>query len=331
MRAHQGVLICAEILEGRLASVTRELLGIGQRLSDQLGQEVWAALIGSAIPAELARECIYFGANRVYVVDNPLLRDYLTDSYVAVLEGLARELRPDILLFGQTSMGRDVAPRLAYRLDTGVTLDCIELSIDRETGLMRETKPVYGGNAYAVYVCQTKPQIASIRPKTMPPAQRDESREGEVIPFAPDIKAATIRGKVVERVKEEIAGINLEDADVVVCGGRGIGGPEGFEQLKELAALLKGAVGATRPACEDGWVPAHSQIGLTGKVVSPKLYIGVALSGSSQHLAGISGSKNIVAINKDPEANIFSVAHYGVVGDYRKILAAFIDKCKGGL
>jgi electron transfer flavoprotein alpha subunit len=330
MRAHQGVLICGEILEGRLSSVTRELLGIGQRLADQLGQEVWAALIGSAIPAELAQECIYFGARRVYVVDNPLFRDYLTDSYVAALEKLVRELKPDILLFGQTSMGRDVAPRLAYRLDTGVTLDCIELSIDRETGLMQQTKPVYGGNAHAVYVCQAKPQIASIRPKSMPPAQRDESREGEVILRASDVEASLIRGRLVERVKEEIAGVKLEDADVVVCGGRGIGGREGFEKLEELARLLKGAAGATRPACEDGWAPALSQIGLTGKIVSPKLYLGVALSGSSQHLAGISGSKNIVAINKDPEANIFGVARYGVVGDYRKILAAFTDKCKEG-
>ena len=331
MQGHKAVLICGEILDGRLASITTELLGIGQRLSDQLGQEVWAALIGSAIPAELARECIYFGANRVYIVDNPLFSDYLTDSYVAALEGLLREIKPDILLFGQTSMGRDVAPRLAYRLDTGVTLDCIDLSIDRETGLMQQTKPVYGGNAYAVYVCQAKPQIASIRPKTMPPAQRDESREGKVIFFTPDLEVSAIRGRLVERVKEDITGIKLEDADAVVCGGRGIGGREGFVQLEELARLLKGAVGATRPACEDGWAPAHAQIGLTGKTVSPRLYIGVALSGSSQHLAGISGSKHVVAINKDPEANIFSVAHYGVVGDYRKILTAFIDKCKGEL
>ena len=155
--------------------------------------------------------------------------------------------------------------------------------------------------------------------------------EGEVIPFAPDVEPSLIRGRLVERAKEEIAGIKLEDAEVVVCGGRGIGGREGFEKLEELARLLKGAVGATRPACEDGWAPALSQIGLTGKMVSPKLYLGVALSGSSQHLAGISGSKNIVAINKDPEANIFGVARYGVVGDYRKILGAFIDKCKEGL
>jgi electron transfer flavoprotein alpha subunit len=165
----------------------------------------------------------------------------------------------------------------------------------------------------------------------MSPPEKDESRKGEVLLFAPIIDAAPIRGRVVERVEEKVVGIKLEDADVVVCGGRGIGGPEGFKQLEELAQLLKGAVGATRPPCEDEWVPAHCQIGLTGKIISPKLYIGVALSGSSQHLAGISGSKNIVAINKDPEANIFSVTHYGVIGDYRKVLPAFIEKCKNEL
>jgi len=328
---YQGVLICGEISEGYLSPITIELLGIGHSLADQLGQNIHAVLIGSGVDTKLAQDCIYFGANTVYVMDDPILKDYLIDSYVAALERLTRDLKPDILLFGQTSMGRDVAPRLAYRLNTGVTLDCIELLIDRETKLMHQTKPVYGGNANAIYVCQTKPQIASIRPKTMSPPERDESRKGKIIPFAPDIEATAVRGKLLERVKEQAVGIKLEDANVVVCGGRGIGGPEGFEQLKELARLLNGAVGASRPPCEHEWVPDHWQVGLTGKIVSPKLYIGVALSGSSQHLSGISGSKNIVAINKDPEANIFSVAHYGVVGDYRNVLPAFIEKCKDKL
>ena len=328
MSEYKGVLICGETLEDKLAGITMELLGIGRKLADELGQELSAVLIGSEIPKEIAQECIYFGADKVYVIDNPLFKDYLTDSYTAALEKLVREAKPDILLLGQTAMGRDLAPRLAYRLDTGVTLDCVELAIDPDTKLMLQTKPVYGGNAHAVYVCETKPQVATVRAKTMSPLERDESRKGEVIPFDAGIEPAAIRGKLVERVKEEVVGIRLEDADVVVCGGRGIGGPEGFKQLEELAQLLRGAVGATRPPCDNEWVPAHYQIGLTGKLVAPTLYIGVALSGSSQHLAGMSGSKNIVAINKDPEANIFSVAHYGVVGDYKKVLPAFIEKCK---
>ena len=331
MSGRRGVLICGEITKGKLSKITTELLGIGQRLADRLGRDLHAVLIGNGIDKKLAEECIYFGANTVHVIDDPLFQDYLTDSYVTALEKLTRSLDPDIILFGQTSLGRDAAPRLAYRLDTGVTLDCIDLTIDAETGLMRQTKPVYGGNACAVYVCRTRPQMASIRPKTMSPADRDKRRKGEIISFVTGMETKEIRGRVVERVEEEVTGIKLEDADVVVCGGRGIGGPEGFEQLAELARLLKGAVGATRPPCEDGLAPEHCQIGLTGKIVSPRLYIGVALSGSSQHLAGISGSKNIVAINRDPEANIFSIAHYGIVGDYRKALPAFIEKCKDEL
>lgn len=328
MTGYQGVLVCGEIAEDGPAPITAELLGMGRRLADQLGQSLSAALIGSGIAGTWSAECISFGADRVYVIDDPLLKQYLTDAYVAAMESLVGALHPDLLLFGQTSLGRDLAPRLAYRLNTGVTLDCIDLQIDSKTGMMRQTKPVYGGNAHAVYICRTKPQIASLRPKVMTAAGRDESRTGDIIPFDPDLESATIRGRVVKRVKEEVHGIGLEDADVVVCGGRGMGGSEGFQELETLARLLGGAVGATRPPCEQEWVPPHSQIGLTGKIVSPRLYIGVALSGSSQHLAGMSGSKNIVAVNKDPEANIFRVAHYGVVGDYRKILPAFIERCR---
>ncbi|MBP1733348.1 MAG: electron transfer flavoprotein subunit alpha [Deltaproteobacteria bacterium] len=328
MRDDGGVLICGEHSEGKLASVTRELIAVGRRLADALDQELSAVLLGSQVDAQLARESIYSGADTVYVIDDPLLSEYLPDACVAALERLVRDTKPDIVLFAQTSMGRDAAPRLAYRLDTGVTLDCVELAIDPETRLMRQTKPVYGGNAHAIYVCRSKPQMASVRPKTTTALERDEARTGAIIQFGGAICTAEIRTKLIRRVKEEMAGVKLEDADVVVCGGRGIGGPEGFARLEELARLLKGAVGATRPPCEIGWVPAHCQIGLTGRIVSPTLYVGVALSGSSQHLAGMSGSKHIVAINKDPDANIFSLAHFGVVGDYQKVLPAFFQKCK---
>jgi electron transfer flavoprotein alpha subunit len=328
MSDYHGVLICGEILEDKLVTITTELLGVGRRLADELDEKLFAVLIGSGIASELAQECIYFGADKVYVIDDPIFKYYLTDSYVAAMEKLTQNLKPDLVLFGQTSMGRDLAPRLAYRLNTGVTLDCIKLLIDSETRLMQQTKPVYGGNANAIYVCQTKPQVASIRPKTMSPLERDASRMGEIIPFAPNIDVTAIRGKVIEQIKEEVKGIKLEDADVVVCVGRGIGGPEGLEKIEKLARLLNGAIGATRPVCDNGWVPEQNQIGLTGKVVAPRLYIGVALSGSSQHVAGMMGAKNIVVINKDPEANIFPVAHYGVVGDYREVIPAFIKKCE---
>jgi electron transfer flavoprotein alpha subunit len=328
MSEYKGVLICGEVTGGKLDSISLELLGIGRKLADDLGQELGAVLLGSGI-GDAAKEAILFGADKVYAVDDPLLKDYQTDSYTAVMEKVCKQLLPDILLLGQTAMGRDLAPRLAFRLGTGLTMDCIDLAIDPETKLMVKTKPVYGGNALAVLVCaQTKPQMATIRVKAMSPLERNDSRMGEIISIPAELDPAAIRTKVLDKVKEEVVGIRLEDAKVVVCGGRGIGGAEGFSQLEELAKILGGAVGATRPPCDSGWVAAHLQVGLTGKIVTPDLYIGIGLSGSSQHVAGISGAKNIVAINKDPEANIFKVAHYGAVGDYKKVLPSFIKKCK---
>ncbi|MCL0082504.1 electron transfer flavoprotein subunit alpha/FixB family protein [Dehalococcoidia bacterium] len=328
MAENKGVLIVGELSDGKLASITAELLGIGRKLADDLDEGLSAVFIGNGI-TDVAGEAITLGADKVYVIDDPLFKDYVTDSYVGALEKLSNDQAPEILLLGQTSMGRDLAPRLAFRLGTAVTLDCVDLALDPDTKLLQKSKPVYGGNAMAVYVSEEgRPQMATIRPKAMEPLEQDVSRKGEVIPFDPALDESAVRARVVEKVKEEVVGIKLEDADVVICGGRGIGSAEAFEQLKELAKILNGAVGATRPPCDSGWVPAHLQVGLTGKLVSPTLYIGIALSGSSQHQAGMSGSKNIVAINKDPEANIFGIAHYGVVGDYKKLLPAFLKKCK---
>jgi electron transfer flavoprotein alpha subunit len=207
-------------------------------------------------------------------------------------------------------------------------LGCLELAIDPGSKLLLQTKPVYGGNAQAIFVCQTYPQIATVRAKAMTPLERDQSRQGEVITIKAGLDPSVIRTKVVEKVPEKVEGIKLEDAQVIVSGGRGIGSAEGFKQLEELSRLLKGAVGATRPPCDNGWAPAGAQVGLTGKIVTPELYIAVALSGSSQHMSGCSGSKTIVAINKDPEANIFREARFGVVGDWKKVLPAFTNKLK---
>ncbi|MFA4836946.1 MAG: electron transfer flavoprotein subunit alpha/FixB family protein, partial [Dehalococcoidia bacterium] len=262
MAEHKGVMIAGELLEGKLASITAELLGVGRKLADQLGQELSAVLVGSGI-ADMAKEAIAFGADKVYVIDNLLFKDYLTDSYVGALEKLTRDVRPEILLLGQTPMGRDLAPRLAFRLGTGVTLDCIALAIDPETKLLQKTKPVYGGNALAVYVSEGRPQMATARIKSMEPLEKNASRKGQVVPFDPAVDQAKLRAKVINRVKEEVVGIKLEDAAIVVCGGRGMGGPEPFKQLTELAKLLNGAMGATRPPCDSGWVPTSVQIGLT--------------------------------------------------------------------
>jgi electron transfer flavoprotein alpha subunit len=328
MAEYEGVLIYAEIGEGKLKAISTELLGCGRKLADDLGQGLYAVLVGSGISSS-AREAIVFGADKVYVVDDPLLKDYRTDSYVLVMEKVVKQAMPQIILFGQTTIGRDLAPRLAFRLGTAATTDCIELAIDPETKLMRQTKPVYGGSAVAVFTCRSYPQIATVRAKAMSPLEPNASRRGEVITVEAGLDPSVIRTKVLEKVPEEAEGIKLEEAKVIVSGGRSISSADGFKQLEELAKILKGAVGASRPPCDNGWVSDSLQIGLTGKIVAPNLYIAVAVSGASQHMSGCSGAKTIVAINRDPEANIFRQAHFGVVGDWKQILPAFTSKVRG--
>ena len=327
MADNKGVLIIAEFVNGALAPIAKELLGAGRKLASGLGEEVSAALIGSGI-AGAAAEAISFGADKVYIVDDPLLKDYRTDAYVAAAEKVVKQVNPRIVLAGQTTIGRDLTPRLAFRLGTAVTMDCIDLGIDESTKQLLKTKPVYGGNARAIFTSELLPQMATVRAKAMSALAPDSGRKGETVTIAAGLDAAAIKTNVLQKVVAEVAGIKLEDAPVIVTGGRGIGGPEGFKQLEELAKILKGAVGASRPPCDSGWVPETIQIGLTGKIVSPETYIAVALSGSSQHLAGCSGSKNIIAINRDPEANIFKEARFGVVGDWKKVIPAFQAKIK---
>jgi len=325
--AGKGVLIYGEIVEGKLAAITAELLGIGRKLADSLGEELSAALLGSGVKSA-ANDVVAYGADKVYVVDDALLKDYQTEAYVAAMEKVVKQVEPKIILLGQSSVGRDLAPRLAFRLGTAISMDCLDLEIDSTSKLLIQTRPVYGGNARAIFTTEKEPQMATIRNKAMTPAERDDSRKGEVIDVEAGIDASAIKAKFVEKVKEEVTGIKLEDAPVIVSGGRGMGSADAFKQLEELAGMLKGAVGASRPATDNGWVPATAQIGLTGKIVAPDVYIAVALSGSSQHMAGCSGSKNIIAVNKDAEANIFREAQFGVVGDWKVVIPAFTAKVK---
>ena len=276
MSDNKGVMIVAEVVEGNLAAITTELLGCGKKLAGELGQELSAALIGSGVSG-LAQEAVAFGADKVYVVDDAQLKDYQTDSYVAAMEKVVKEAAPQIILMGQTAIGRDLAPRLAFRLETAASMDCVALEIDSSSKRLLQTKPVYGGNAQATFTYESDPQIATVRVKVMSPLEKDTSRKGEVVTVDAGLDPSAIRTKVLEKVKEEVVGIKLEDAPVVISGGRGIGGPEGFTELQELAGLLKGAVGCTRPVCDSGWLPDTSQVGLTGKIVTPDLYIKVII------------------------------------------------------
>ena len=328
MDTNRGILLCGEVEKGKLASISLELLGIGRKLANELGQELGILLMGSKI-GDLAPEAIAFGADKVYLGDAAALEQYNSDAYTMVAANLCRKISPDIVILGQTDIGRDMAARLAGRLQGALATDCLELAIDKDSKLLRSTRPVFGGNAVATLISKgARPQMATIRSRTMAPAERDNARKGEVVPFDVAIDASAIKVKVVEQVEEKAEGVKLEDAQVVVSGGRGIGSTDNFKMLWDLASLFDGAVGGTRAACEQGWLPMTRQVGQTGKIVSPKLYIAVALSGAMQHVAGCSGSKCIVAINKDPDANIFKVAHYGIVGDFKEAVPGLIEKFK---
>ena len=328
MAEYKGILVCGELMDGKLASTTTELLGCGRKLADDLKEDL-SCLLASDSVGEASKEAIAFGADKVYIVEHPALKEYQADSHIQVAEKLAKDISPRMILMGQTSMGRDFAPRLSFRLGTSLTTDCLDLSVDPETKLLVQTRPVYGGNAQAIFTSDVMPQMATVRTKAMSPLERDDSRKGEVIATKIGIDTSKVRTKILETVKEEAVGIKLEDAPVIVSGGRGMGGPEPFQTtLKELADLLHGAVGASRPPADNGWVPEALHIGLTGKIVAPDIYIAIAISGASQHTAGCTSSKHIIAINKDSEANIFREAELGVVGKYEDVVPALTNKLK---
>ena len=319
-----GILVFGDAPGGQLGSTAYELLSAGRSLADTLGQELAIGILGADL-GEAPQQAIAHGADKVYAVTNPALGDFHPDLSLSAMQSLATEANPGIILIARNNEGRELAPRLAFRLGVGLAQDCLEVSADASNGRLLANRPVYGGSAVAVVSCTRSPQIAAIRPKTYEPLDTDASRNGSVIAFPVEIDPTAAKTRVVDVVKEEAAGIKLEDARIVVSGGRGLGGPEPFAQLEELASLLGGAVGASRAAVDSGWVPANQQVGLTGKTITPDLYITVAISGASQHMAGCSGSKAIVAINKDGDANIFKEARYGVVGDWEKVIPALME------
>ena len=258
-----------------------------------------------------------------------MLQTYQTASYCTVVGQIAEQAEPEVLLVGMSDNGRDLGPRLAFRLRTGLASDCVDLAINAETRLLEATRPVSGGNAMATVVIEkTRPQMATVRAKTMPAAEPDTGRQGEVIAVDVSLDAASLPVTVVERVKAESEGVRLEDADIVISGGRGLKGPDDFYAILEpCAKALGGTIGASRAAVDEGWVPTQLQVGLTGKIVSPKLYVACAISGAAQHMAGCGYSKTIVAVNRDPDAPIYQRANIGIVGDYKKVIPAFQAKC----
>jgi len=317
-----GILVLSDLVGGSLTSTTKELLAAGRPLAKTLGQKLSLALLGSDLTVS-EKEAFSHGADQLYIIEHPLLAEYQVDLHLEALTQICRQSNPNIILMGRTANGRDLAPRLATRLDVALAQDCLAIEIDDKSNRMVAHRPVYGGNAMAAVVCTGTPQMATLRPKVYEPLQPDSSHHGDIISADVELVASMARVKLVKRVEEEAGGIQLENARIVVAGGRGMGGPESFKDLEELADLLGAGIGASRAVVDAGWAPPHMQIGLTGKAITPDLYITVAISGASQHMAGCSGAKVIVAINKDGEANIFKEARYGVIGDWKKALPSF--------
>ncbi|MBP2073358.1 electron transfer flavoprotein subunit alpha/FixB family protein [Thermoanaerobacterium butyriciformans] len=327
MNDYKDIWVFAEQRNGKLMNVAIEILGEARKLADKKGVNVGAVLIGHNVE-NLSKDLISFGADIVYVVDNPLLSNYTTEGYAKAVSQLANKYKPEVILYGATFIGRDLAPRIASKLKTGLTADCTGLDID-ENGLLLQTRPAFGGNLMATIKCPDKrPQMSTVRPGVMKKAVRDDTRDGKVIKFDADINESDIRTKILSIVKEAKNVVNLEEADIIVSGGRGVGGPDGFNIIKELADVLGGVVGASRATVDAGWITSDHQVGQTGKTVRPKLYIACGISGAIQHLAGMSNSGTIVAINKNPDAPIFKIADYGIVGDLFKVIPVLIEEIK---
>ena len=325
---YQGVWVFCEQRKGEIQSVVYELLGEGRKLADELRTELSAVLLGNEVKDEV-NELFFRGADKVYLVDSPELGDYQDDPYTEVLSDLIQELKPAIVLTGATSIGRSLIPRVAVKLKTGLTADCTGLDIDKDKGLLVQTRPAFGGNIMATIVCPNhRPQMATVRHKVMKEAEVDRSRKGDLIEVKPKRSHLVSRTKLFDVVEELEETVNLAEADIIVSGGRGLGGTENFKLIQELALALGGAVGASRAAVDSGWIPYSHQVGQTGRTVSSKLYIACGISGAIQHLIGMQSSKIIVAINKDPEAPIFKVATYGVVGDLFEVVPELTKKFK---
>lgn len=327
---YKNVWIFAEQRQGVITPVVKELLGEGRKLAGDIGTDVCAVLLGKDISG-LARELIRYGADKVYVADHPLLENFTTDAYTKVITDAIDTYKPEIVLYGATHIGRDLAPRIAARANTGLTADCTGLAIDPQDKKIMQTRPAFGGNLMATIICpEHRPQMSTVRPGVMQKLEPDDSRQGEIINVDVKLEASDIRTQVLEIVKSAKELVSLTDADVIVSGGRGLGNAEGFAVIEKLANAMGGVVGASRAAVDAGWIDHSHQVGQTGTTVKPKLYVACGISGAIQHLAGMQSSDIIIAINKNPRAPIFEVADYGLVGDLYEIVPmmaeAFADE-----
>jgi len=324
---YRGVMVFAEQRHGRVHPVSYELLGKAQELASQLGEHVYAVILGSGI-RKGAEELLRRGADKVFVYDDSALRDFRDDPYTDLLAQCSREEKPSIFLIGATSVGRSLGPRVAAKLKTGLTADCTSLDVDPETRLLRQTRPAYGGNIMATIITPNgRPQMATVRYKMFTEAKQVKSPKGVTVKKTVNMSRVRDRVKVLgfDEAKEEVS---ITEADIVVSGGLGMGEAKGFELIKQLADALGGAVGASRPTVDGGWIDYRHQVGLSGRTVRPQVYMACGISGAVQHQAGMKTSDLIIAINKDREAPIFKISSLGVVGDLYEVIPRLIEKIK---
>jgi len=325
---YSGLWVFVEQRDGKPAQVSLELLGKGRDLAEKLKVDVTAILIGQNV-SEIAEELIFYGADRVIIADDSIVKDYRTEPYTEIIVEHALKEKPEILLIGATSIGRDLAPRISARLNTGCTADCTELAIDKEMRVIVATKPFFGRDLMADIICPShRPQIVTVRPGVMEVKIQDRERQGEVVYVDVGCKEEDIKVKILETSRAVSDGILLEEAEKVVVAGMGAGTKENFEMLKELAKLLGAQIGATSLPVDEGWISEDNKIGQTGKTIRPKLYIGCGVSGAIQHSAGMINSGLIIAVNTNPKADIFNFADYGIVGDINEIVPALIKELR---
>lgn len=325
---YKGVWVYIEHFEGQARNVGYELLNEGRKLADEMGEELAAVVIGDQVD-HLTKEAIARGADKVYLVEGAEFKHFSTDAYTTTFTDLINTYKPSVILMGATTDGRDLGPRVACRVTTGLTADCTNLGIDEATGLVAWTRPAFGGNIMATILCpEHRPQMGTVRPNVFKRTEPDYSLTGEVIKVTSKVKVEDIRTKFIDLLKVCTTSCNLEEAEIIVSGGRGMGKPENFALIEELASVLGGAVGSSRAAVDAGWMPALHQVGQTGKTVGPTVYFACGISGAIQHVAGMSSSDIVIAINKDPEATIFKIANYGIVGDVLEVIPALIEEIK---
>ena len=339
LNQYKGVYVFAQQVDNKITNISFELLGKARELAEPLQTEVTAVLLGSGVKG-LADQLAEFGADRVIVVDQPILKEYRTEPYAEALTAVVNEFKPDIMLVGATYIGRELGPCVSARVATGLTADCTKLDIGdfplnavpnqpQKHNQLLMTRPAFGGNTIATIACPDhRPQMATVRPGVMQALPKQPGRKAEVIEFNPEIQENALCSQLVEIVKSKATHADIMDAKILVSGGRGMGGPENFKMLEELAAELGGMVSCSRAVVDAGWMPKDMQVGQTGKTVRPDVYFAIGISGAIQHVAGMEESGLIIAINKDEDAPIFDVADYGIVGDLNKIVPELIKKIR---